>query len=137
MHDAPTRLHGCISIRDRIEQEVVLALIDSRVHRASMTTSVLRRISRRAAAARAPQVQQGAVISIRLAGRGEQAALARLAALAERPVPTGRALVAEVDGELRAALSLPCGALIADPFRPSRELRQLLALRAEQLDAEG
>jgi hypothetical protein len=100
-----------------------------------MTTSVLRRFGRRAAGA--PHVQQSAVISIRLAGCGEQAALARLAALAERPVPTGRALVAEVDGELRAALPLPGGSMIVDPFRPSGELRQLLTLRAEQLGSEG
>jgi hypothetical protein len=111
-----------------------LALIDRRGHRVDMTTAVLRRITRRPVAARAPQVQRGSTISIRLAGRDEQEAIARLAALAECPVPTGRALVAEVDGEVRAALPLPSGAAIVDPFRPSHELRQLLALRAEQLD---
>jgi hypothetical protein len=44
-------------------------------------------------------------------------------------------LVAEVDGSLWAALSLDSGAVVADPFRPSMELRSLLALRAAQIGA--
>ena len=97
-----------------------MALIDLDGHRVGMTTAAFRRFTRRPVAARAPHACSGAsTISIRLAGRDEQEAIARLAALAERPVPTGRALVAEVDGEVRAALPLPSGAAIVDPFRPS------------------
>jgi hypothetical protein len=47
----------------------------------------------------------------------------------------GDVLVAEVDGTLWAALSLETGAVVADPFRPTAELRSLLALRAAQIGA--
>jgi hypothetical protein len=105
-----------------------------------MTASaVLNSLARRgrSSTARAPQVAQAAVISIRLARREEEAAIERLAQLAERPVPTGRALVAEVDGELWAALPLSTGNLIVDPFRPASEIRQLLTLRASQLELDA
>lgn len=66
-------------------------------------------------------------ITIRLAARDDQRALARLAALdsAER-VPGGRLVLAEVAGELRAALSLHDGSTIADPFYPTAQLVDLL-----------
>jgi hypothetical protein len=48
-----------------------------------------------------------APITIRLATPDDQLALYRLAALDSAPsLPTGRVLLAEVDGDLRAALSL-------------------------------
>jgi hypothetical protein len=84
-----------------------------------------------------PRVDRRAVISLRIAGRDEDAAIERLAQLAERPVPSGRALVAEVDGELRAALPLSSRQLLVDPFHPSAEVRELLTLRAAQLDEDG
>jgi hypothetical protein len=86
---------------------------------------------------RAPREDRGAVISLRLAGRDECAAIERLAELSERPVPSGRSLVAEVDGEVRAALPLSSRQLLVDPFHPSAEVRELLTLRAAQLDADG
>jgi hypothetical protein len=42
-------------------------------------------------------------------------------------------LVAEVAGELWAALEIDSGAVIADPFRPSGELVELLRLHARGL----
>ena len=105
-----------------------------------MTAStVLNSLARRgrSSTARAPQVARAAVISIRLAELGEEAAIERLAQLAEHPVPAGRALVAEVDGELWAALSLATGKLVVDPFRPASEIRQLLTLRASQLELDA
>jgi hypothetical protein len=45
----------------------------------------------------------------------------------------GVVIVAEVDGELRAARSVDDGVSVANPFRPSAPHRQLLALRASQL----
>ncbi len=56
-----------------------------------------------------------APITIRLATDDDRARLIRLAALdsAEAP-PPGRLLLAEVDGQLRAALSLADGSAIAD-----------------------
>ena len=49
--------------------------------------------------------------------------------------PRGPSLVAEVDGEPRAALSLAGGQLLSDPFHPSAELGSLLELRRAQLEA--
>jgi hypothetical protein len=48
-------------------------------------------------------------------------------------VPAGVLLVAEVDGEVRAALSLDSGEVVADPFAPSAALVDLLRTRARQL----
>jgi hypothetical protein len=106
----------------------------------SMTaTAVLHSLARRgrSTTAGAPHVSRCAVISIRLAEPGEAAALAELAQLAERPAPTGRTLVAEVDGKLRAAWPLDSGAPLIDPFEPSFEVQQLLSLRATQMRADA
>lgn len=60
----------------------------------------------------------------------------RLAALDEKPVPTGGVLVAEHTGELVAALPLDGGEALADPFKPTADAVALLRLRAKQLRAE-
>jgi hypothetical protein len=44
-------------------------------------------------------------------------------------------LVADVDGELWAALDLDDGRLVADPFRPTVGAQRLLLLRRESLAA--
>lgn len=72
-------------------------------------------------------------ITIRPSRGGDRRALARLAALEERPVPDGRVLVAVVDGALVAALPLDGGEPLADPFQPTLDLLSLLRLRAQQL----
>jgi hypothetical protein len=102
-------------------------------------TAVLNSLARRgrSCTARAPHVAHGAVISIRLAGRDEDAAIERLAQLTECPAPTGRTLIAEIDGEVVAALPLGGRQALVDPFKPSSEVRQLLALRAEQLEHDA
>jgi hypothetical protein len=73
-------------------------------------------------------------LTIRMAVPADAAALGRLAQLdsapGPKPVPM---LVAEVGGELRAALPLDSGRAIADPFRPTAELVAILAERARQL----
>ena len=71
-------------------------------------------------------------ISIRPATQADRTAIIRLAALDSRPAPLQAALVADLDGEIVAARSLtgPCG--IADPFRPTADIRELLELRARQ-----
>ncbi len=48
-------------------------------------------------------------------------------------MPELPALVAEVDGRLRAALPLDGSAPVADPFHRGAELIQLLRVRATQL----
>ena len=56
----------------------------------------------------------------------------RLAALDDRPVPCGEALLAFVGADLRAAVSLDGGRIVADPFHLTQELVDLLHFRAEQ-----
>jgi hypothetical protein len=72
-------------------------------------------------------------VTIRYASEADGAALARLAALDSSRVPGGALLVAEVDGELWAAVAVGRGTAIADPFRPSGAAVELLRARARQL----
>jgi hypothetical protein len=74
-------------------------------------------------------------ITIRHGFPDDGLALLRLAALDSRQPPPRPLLVAEVDGELRAALSLRDGGLIADPFHRTEALVDLLRARAAQLTA--
>jgi hypothetical protein len=66
----------------------------------------------------------------RLATVDDAAAIARLAALDDAPVPSGTALLGFVDGELAAAKPLERGVTVADPFRRTAELVALLDLWA-------
>ena len=59
--------------------------------------------------------------------------LGRLAQLDSSRAPRGVVLVAEVGGELWAAVSLDDMHAVADPFRPTGELVALLVARARQL----
>ena len=61
-------------------------------------------------------------ITIRPAYADDDNALVRLATLDSAPVPGGPLLLAEVDGELRAALSTNDGSVVADPFFPTVDL---------------
>jgi hypothetical protein len=65
-------------------------------------------------------------LTLRIAGNGDGAALRRLAELDSRPLPPGPHLVAEREGRIDAALSLSCGEAVADPFRRTAELCELL-----------
>jgi hypothetical protein len=69
-------------------------------------------------------------LTIRHANVADASDLARLAAVDSAVPLTGEALVAFVDGEPWAAIELDTGAVVADPFRPSGELVDLLRLRA-------
>jgi hypothetical protein len=75
-------------------------------------------------------------VTIRRASAADSSSLERLAILDSSSPPTGGALLAEVDGELWAALELDGRAAIADPFRPSGELVDLLRYRAEAMRRE-
>ncbi|MEA2366356.1 MAG: hypothetical protein QOE69_1331 [Thermoleophilaceae bacterium] len=72
-------------------------------------------------------------VTIRRATAEDALAVRRLAALDSSFPPTGDVLLAETGDELWAALSLDSGAAVADPFRPSRDLLDLLRFRAERL----
>ena len=74
-------------------------------------------------------------VTIRHAFPDDALQLLRLAALDSSGPPVQPALVAEVDGELRAALSLRDGGVVADPFHRTQALVDLLHARAAQLTA--
>lgn len=72
-------------------------------------------------------------ITVRRESRDDDEARADLAALDSVRVPPGPLLVAKVDDELRAALSLTDGTVVADPFHLNAEVVALLRDRAEEL----
>jgi hypothetical protein len=74
-------------------------------------------------------------VTIRPAFPDDAPALARLAALDSARVPAGPLLLAEIDGEPWAAIALQGGRAIADPFRPTAALVDLLRRRRAQLAA--
>ena len=69
-------------------------------------------------------------LTIRRASAADAFALRRLATIDSAAPPTGDVLLAEMGDELWAAVSIETGAAIADPFRPSGELVDLLRFRA-------
>jgi hypothetical protein len=74
-------------------------------------------------------------VVIRTADAGDVLALMNLSELDSQPVPAGTVLVAEVNGTIRAALSVDTGRVIADPFESTTNLRARLRLRADQLQS--
>ena len=75
-------------------------------------------------------------ITIRISEAGDAGELLRLAALDSAEPIEGLALVAQVDGRLRAALPLDGGHPISDPFAESMHVVALLRAHAAALDAE-
>ena len=73
-----------------------------------------------------------APITIRRA-HPEEPGVLRIAALDSTRVPAAPLLVAEVDGLVRAALSLEDGKAIADPFHATADLLDLLRAHAKAL----
>jgi len=76
-------------------------------------------------------------IQIRLARPDDEATLLRLAALDSAPAPHGDVLVAPVGGEILAAVALDSGRAIADPFRHTADLVELLHTRAHRIGERG
>jgi hypothetical protein len=74
-------------------------------------------------------------VALRLAACTDLGALERLAALDSRPLPPGPHLIAERNGEICAALSLATHEIVADPFRRTAELCELLGCYAGGLRA--
>jgi hypothetical protein len=74
-------------------------------------------------------------VVIRAARGSDGPALRRLAALDSAELPAGELLVAEADDSLIAALSLDTGENVADPFRRTADVVDLLAYRARHLPA--
>jgi len=75
-------------------------------------------------------------VTIRRAGAQEWDAIDRLAQRdSAAPPPRDELLVAEVGGEMRAAVAVAGDYAVADPFASSAELVDLLRARAEQITA--
>ena len=98
---------------------------------------------RRASAARSPAWQRSQpgpsvaaaheAVTLRFGVPADANRLARLAALDSSNSPTQPVLLAEIDGQLLAALSLSDGTAVADPFHPTADLLELLRARAGHL----
>jgi hypothetical protein len=78
---------------------------------------------------------QPPTLVLRAARADEGAAVRRLAQLDDAPAPRGEILLAVLDGEPVAALSLLDGRVVANPFVRTADVVALLRLRAAQLSA--
>lgn len=72
-------------------------------------------------------------VTLRMAREGERAAIALIAELDSAAPPRQPLLAAESGGELVAAISLHDGAVVANPFRPTADVVELLRARERQL----
>lgn len=94
---------------------------------------ILRRDARRPIRRTRVVREDGSRIELRMCRVSDNEALADLAALNERALPAGSFVVALVDGRLVAAQPVDGGAVLADPFARTANLRRLLELRAAQI----
>ena len=75
-------------------------------------------------------------MTLRFAIPADAKRLARLAELDSSKPLAQPSLLAEVDGQLLAALALSDGTVIADPFHHTADLVDLLRARAHHLDTQ-
>jgi hypothetical protein len=78
-------------------------------------------------------LSQRNAIELRLAQPDEGRAIRRLAALDDAPELEGEILLALIDGDAIAALSLHDQRVVANPFLHTRDVVALLRLRAEHM----
>jgi hypothetical protein len=83
-----------------------------------------------------PPTKSAGDVTLRLASAADQTPLSRLAALDSARPPAEPVLLALLDGEPVAALSLRDGTHLSDPFRRTVELIDLLRARARQLKSD-
>jgi hypothetical protein len=76
-------------------------------------------------------------ITIRRATSADANELDRLAGLDSKRLPSDEFVLAEVDGDARAAVGVHTGIVVATPFHPTGELAELLRLRASSLRCSG
>ncbi len=108
---------------------ITLSMLAGREHAADLRRGAQRRgtIQTSSVSADVPTVV------LRLAGGGEGHVVRRLAALDDAAALEGPVLLAVVDGDAVAGLSLRDGRVVANPFVSTREPVALLHLRAENL----
>jgi hypothetical protein len=124
-------LHSLVAAArvDQLRREAEAA----RLAAAASANSGSRSILVRWRAPRELEYADARAVTIRWAFPDDAIAVDRLAGLDSWPAPRHPLLVAEVEGELWAALSLRNGRAIADPFRLTDGLVELLRARADQL----
>jgi hypothetical protein len=76
-------------------------------------------------------------VTIRLANASDAAALKRVAELDSRPLPRGPHLVATKEERIDAVISLTTREVVADPFRHTAELCELLRCAARRRRVRG
>jgi hypothetical protein len=110
-------------------------MLDVELRRMMMDDRIatLRRDATRPIGARPEAAADVDDVELRLCKSADDPALERLSALAERPIPAGRLVLALVGGRIVAALPLSGGEPISDPFTRTSHLVRLLELRASQL----
>jgi hypothetical protein len=97
----------------------------------------VRRAEHQRAASHAPARRSDEqVIALLVAHPEDDHDVSRLAQLDDAPVPVGPVVLAIVDGEAVAALSLSDGRVVANPFIATEKAVTLLRLRATQLSGE-
>jgi hypothetical protein len=84
---------------------------------------------------RRPAVELPESVLVRRAAPRDDARIRTLARLDDRRLPGGPFIVAELGGEIVAALSLKTRAVVADPFRRTADAGALLRMRADQIAA--
>jgi hypothetical protein len=122
-------------MNSRLTWEAVEAMIAERHHQADSMRSAANAGARPEPPSR-QAAPDAAAVTVRFATPEDARDIERLAQLDSGSVPTGPALVAEIEGELVAMLPLDRGRALADPFRPSAELTRLLELQRAQLRGE-
>jgi hypothetical protein len=81
--------------------------------------------------------EQYTCVTVRVATGRDHDAIKRLEDLEGRRLPDEPALVAEVEGTILAARTLMTRIAVADPFRPTGQLAEMLDLRSVQLRKNG
>ena len=76
----------------------------------------------------------GTRVELRIASAEDDGKVRWLADLDEAPAPARPVLLALVDGEATAALSLADGGFVGNPFVPNAQVTSLLRFRAAQLN---
>jgi hypothetical protein len=107
------------------------------VNRALLQLLAARQLEDRRGRGRAPQLDQRSSpvtrVTLRYSSAADARRLRQLAELDAAVAPSGSALVAEVDGRLRAALPLDGSKPIVDRAHGGADLLELLRVRASQL----
>ena len=93
----------------------------------------LRRAAGRPPTCRSLGAERAPRVELRLAENDDAGIVRRLAALDDARELEGRVLLALIDGDLVAALSLDDGRVVANPFVATAQTVTLIRLRAEHL----